>query len=154
MCCDRLRAQFGKDILANAVHGPSNRVLAENKIKLIFGDVEFDIEGLTLALYFLQFPILMMWSLWCHRTIKTLVALISSLKRSLGSYCLLTPILRAIDLSCYWNKGIENERWTKTSGLFDVRLFLRRRDWKELVLLFVHNVCSLLSLSNQKINDK
>jgi len=53
MCaCHRIRALFGKDILLNAIHGPSNRTSAENQIKLIFGDVEFDEEGLAHCMSF------------------------------------------------------------------------------------------------------
>ena len=45
-CCYRIRAQFGTSVVLNAVHGPSSSSAAENEIKLIFGDVEFDEQGL------------------------------------------------------------------------------------------------------------
>jgi len=54
--CYRLRAQFGSSIVANAVHGASNRISADNEINLIFGDVDFDKEGLTSGFLYALLP--------------------------------------------------------------------------------------------------
>jgi len=41
----RIRAQFGKDTLANAVHGSANPEEAEHDINVIFGDLDITTEG-------------------------------------------------------------------------------------------------------------
>ena len=41
----RIRATFGQDIKANAVHGSSNSEHAQTAIKEIFGDLEFTADG-------------------------------------------------------------------------------------------------------------
>ncbi len=40
-----LRAQFGTDIKANAIHGSSTSHHAIESMKLIFGDLEFNPDG-------------------------------------------------------------------------------------------------------------
>jgi len=42
---DTIRAQFGQDIKANAVHGSSNLEHAKEHIQLVFGDMEFASDG-------------------------------------------------------------------------------------------------------------
>lgn len=39
------RALFAKSVLENAIHSPSSKESAEDKIKFIFGDVEFQWDG-------------------------------------------------------------------------------------------------------------
>ena len=41
-----IRAQFGQDVKANAVHGSSTADHAKESIKLVFGDVEFSSDGM------------------------------------------------------------------------------------------------------------
>ena len=40
-----IRAQFGTDVKANAVHGSSDVEHAKEHIKLVFGDMEFSADG-------------------------------------------------------------------------------------------------------------
>ena len=40
-----LRAQYGQDIKANAVHGSSTQEHAKESIKLVFGEMEFNADG-------------------------------------------------------------------------------------------------------------
>ena len=40
-----VRASFGKDIKANAVHGSSDVNRAQEEMKLVFGDVQFNADG-------------------------------------------------------------------------------------------------------------
>ena len=40
-----LRAMFGTNILSNAVHGASDADSANEELKIIFGEVEFDEDG-------------------------------------------------------------------------------------------------------------
>ncbi|ELT87722.1 hypothetical protein CAPTEDRAFT_96991 [Capitella teleta] len=42
---ESLRAQFGKDTLANAVHGSSSAEQAAENIKILFGDIQFQPDG-------------------------------------------------------------------------------------------------------------
>lgn len=43
--CFRIRAQFGQDILHNAVHGCSTQEEAISKIQKIFGPLDFASDG-------------------------------------------------------------------------------------------------------------
>ena len=46
LCHFRIRAQFGQDIKANAVHGSSTNEHAQQSIKLVFGEMEFTPDGM------------------------------------------------------------------------------------------------------------
>lgn len=45
-----LRAMFGTSVLSNAVHGASDIDSAKDELRMIFGEVEFDDEGIYLHL--------------------------------------------------------------------------------------------------------
>ncbi|XP_076821346.1 thioredoxin domain-containing protein 3 homolog isoform X2 [Clavelina lepadiformis] len=44
---DSLRALFAKSVKENAIHSPSSKDSAQEKIKIVFGDVQFDWDGTT-----------------------------------------------------------------------------------------------------------
>ena len=47
-----LRALYGIDLMSNAVHGASDLEAAGAELKTIFGDVEFDEEGMFCGGFF------------------------------------------------------------------------------------------------------
>ena len=47
----RLRAKYGTDIKANALHGSSNVLHAADNIKMMFGDIEFNADGTVKGIF-------------------------------------------------------------------------------------------------------
>ena len=79
----RLRAQFGSDIKANAIHGSSSALHAEESMKLIFGDLKFNPDGTVKKPGICLFLLLL---LWCSGSVILARKIFSKLFRKQPSF--------------------------------------------------------------------